>query len=78
MLLRAISCSFLSLLSLSRRVNAEVVATEDGAHLVIQNDRLYARVDKASGSMDAVELDGQNLLGTPSGSTGKFYLDCYW
>ncbi|KAI1776968.1 polysaccharide lyase family 4 protein [Hypoxylon cercidicola] len=65
------------LLSLSGRVYAEVVATENGTQLVIQNDRLYTRVDKASGAMDAMVLDGQNLLGTRSGSTGIFNLDCY-
>ncbi|KAI2624141.1 polysaccharide lyase family 4 protein [Hypoxylon sp. NC1633] len=27
--------------------------------------------------MDAIELDGENLLGTRSGSTGIFNLDCY-
>lgn len=78
MLFQILSRSCLILLSLSRSVYAEVVATENGTQLVIQNDRLYTRVDKASGAMDAVVLDGQNLLGTRSGSTGIFNLDCYW
>lgn len=78
MLSGIVSRSCLILLSLSRSAYAEVVATENETQLVIQNDRLYTRVDKASGAMDAVVLDGQNLLGTRSGSTGIFNLDCYW
>lgn len=78
MLLWSLSRSCLISLFLSRCAYAEVVATENETQLVIQNDRLYTRVDKASGAMDAVVLDGQNLLGTRSGSTGVFYLDCYW
>lgn len=78
MLSRFFSSSCLILLSLSRNACAKVVATENGTALVIQNDRLFTRVDKASGAMDAIYLDGQNLLGTRSGSTGIFNLDCYW
>ncbi|KAI8958996.1 polysaccharide lyase family 4 protein [Daldinia sp. FL1419] len=77
MLFRIVSRPCLILLSLSRSAYAEVVATENETQLVIQNDRLYTRVDKATGAMDAVVLDGQNLLGTRSGSTGIFNLDCY-
>ncbi|KAI1210963.1 polysaccharide lyase family 4 protein [Annulohypoxylon truncatum] len=77
MLSRFFSSSCLILLSLSRCVCAKVVATENATALVIQNDRLFTRVDKASGAMDAIFLDGQNLLGTRSGSTGIFNLDCY-
>ncbi|KAI2473029.1 polysaccharide lyase family 4 protein [Annulohypoxylon bovei var. microspora] len=77
MLFGLLSRSCLILLSLSSSAYAKVVATENGTTLVIQNDRLFTRVNKASGAMDAIFLDGQNLLGTPSGSTGLFYLDCY-
>lgn len=57
---------------------SKLVATENATHLVINNDRLNTSVEKASGAMVTLELDGQNLLGTRSGSTGVFYLDCYW
>ncbi|KAI1083402.1 polysaccharide lyase family 4 protein [Whalleya microplaca] len=77
MLLRSFSSLSWIILSFSPRVFAKVIATEDASQLVIENDRLYTRVDKASGAMDALSLDGQNLLGTPSGSTGVLYLDCY-
>ncbi|KAI1822819.1 polysaccharide lyase family 4 protein [Xylaria intraflava] len=57
--------------------SAALNATEDDTQLIIKNDRLYARVSKASGMIETLELDGENLLGTPSGSTGVLYLDCY-
>ncbi|KAI1881197.1 hypothetical protein JX265_000023 [Neoarthrinium moseri] len=57
---------------------AALTATQDAAQLVISNDRLYASVNKATGSVEKLTLDGQNLLGTKSGSTGIGpYLDCY-
>ena len=58
--------------------SAELVASENATHLVLGNDRLYAGVEKASGAMVTLELDGQDLLGPRSGSLGAFYLDCYW
>jgi hypothetical protein len=61
-----------------RWASAAVNATEDDTQLIIENDRLYARASKASGKIDKLELDGENLLGTPSSSTGVLYLDCYW
>lgn len=57
---------------------ADLVATENATHLAINNDHLNTSVEKASGAMVTLELDGQNLLGARSGSTGAFYLDCYW
>lgn len=57
---------------------AKVNATEDATRLTIQNDRLFASVGKAKGAVNALTLDGQDLLGVPSGSTGILYLDCYW
>ena len=57
---------------------AKIDATETGTSLTIKNDRLLASVDKANGAINALTLDGQNLLGTQSGSTGIMYLDCYW
>ncbi|KAK2008499.1 rhamnogalacturonate lyase [Colletotrichum eremochloae] len=53
-------------------------ATETSDRLIIANDRLYAAVAKPGGSIVELTLDGVNLLGTTSGSTGKGpYLDCY-
>jgi len=59
-------------------VFAILTATEDSKQLVLANDRLYAAVNKANGAVYSLTLDGQNLLGTPSGSSGIGpYLDCY-
>jgi rhamnogalacturonan endolyase len=65
-------------------------ATEDAFQLVISNDRLYAMVNKSTGAVATLNLDGQDLLGdknyipnTPGGSSGNGqygigpYLDCY-
>jgi rhamnogalacturonan endolyase len=64
-------------------------ATEDAKALVIANDRLYGSVNKSTGIMDVLTLDGQNLLGTkeynevtPGGNAAGQngigpYLDCY-
>lgn len=45
-------------------VYAILNATEDATQLVISNDRLYASVNKSSGAIDVLTLDGQNLLGS--------------
>lgn len=59
-------------------VRAALNTTEDDTQLVLSNDRLYASIAKDSGAIETLELDGQNLLGTKSGSTGIGpYLDCY-
>lgn len=59
-------------------VSAKLDATETATNLVLANDRLYASVRKAGGSIVSLTLDGQNLLGPATGSTGKGpYLDCY-
>jgi len=64
-------------------------AIEDRSKLVLSNDRLFLSVNKSIGAIDALKLDGQDLLGsqasvtpTPGGSTGNGrygigpYLDC--
>lgn len=68
----------LSLLAWPGLALANLVASENATQLVISNDRLFAAVDKTLGSITTLSLDGQNLLGTRSGSTGIGpYLDCY-
>lgn len=57
---------------------AALNATEDTARLTLSNDRLFASVQKSSGAIDQLRLDGQDLLGARSGNTGIGpYLDCY-
>ena len=53
-------------------------ASESATELVISNSRLYAAVNKSYGAIYKLRLDGQDLLGPKSGSTGIGpYLDCY-
>ncbi|PVH78527.1 polysaccharide lyase family 4 protein [Cadophora sp. DSE1049] len=53
-------------------------ATETTTQLTLANDRLSATVNKAGGYISTLTLDGQDLLGPKSGSTGIGpYLDCY-
>lgn len=71
-------------------VHGALVANQTDSYLLIANDRLTAAVNKSSGVVDLLLLDGQNLLGnavttpvTPGGSSGNGvtgigpYLDCY-
>ncbi|KAH7152166.1 family 4 polysaccharide lyase [Dactylonectria estremocensis] len=68
----------LALLQAPQWVAAVLEANETSTQLVLANDRLYAAVTKAGGSITTLTLDGQNLLGTRSGATGQGpYLDCY-
>jgi rhamnogalacturonan endolyase len=53
-------------------------ATESSVELIIQNDRLFASVNKSTGAIGHLSLDGQDLLGTlnfetptPGGATGS-------
>lgn len=59
-------------------VAAKLDANETDTQLIIANDRLYAAVGKTGGAIVKLTLDGQDLLGPKSGSTGIGpYLDCY-
>ncbi|KAK4497245.1 hypothetical protein PRZ48_011695 [Zasmidium cellare] len=64
-------------LALVATVRAALKASETNSTLTIANDRLTTVVDKTSGAVVTLTLDGQNLIGTRSGSTGIGpYLDC--
>lgn len=78
------------LCTLFQQASAALVANESSEYLLIENDRLSARVNKSIGAVDFLTLDGQDLLGsrsyipnTPGGSSGNGqygigpYLDCY-
>lgn len=70
--------SILSLAAAPALALAALNTTETSSAVIIANDRLYASVNKATGAVETLTLDGQNLLGTKSGSTGIGpYLDCY-
>ncbi|KAF2166291.1 polysaccharide lyase family 4 protein [Zasmidium cellare ATCC 36951] len=58
-------------------VRAALTTFGTNTSLTIANDRLTAVVDKTFGAVVNLTLDGQNLLGQRSGSTGIGpYLDC--
>lgn len=70
--------------------HATLIANQTDAYLLVANDRLTAAVNKSTGAIYYLTLDGQNLLGTettsvvvPGGATGNGvsgvgpYLDCY-
>ncbi|CAP97275.1 Pc21g23780 [Penicillium rubens Wisconsin 54-1255] len=51
---------------------------ENQTYITLANDRLSAVLRKSAGQIVDLTLDGQDLLGTQSGSTGIGpYLDCY-
>lgn len=80
----------LSLLSASAVAHGLLTANQTDTYLLLANDRLTAAVNKSSGAVFYLTLDGQDLLGTkatavvtPGGATGNGvsgvgpYLDCY-
>ncbi|KAL2820919.1 Rhamnogalacturonate lyase B [Aspergillus cavernicola] len=57
---------------------AALTATQDDSSITLENDRLKAVFDIGQGRVADLYLDGQDLLGPQSGSTGVGpYLDCY-
>jgi rhamnogalacturonan endolyase len=71
-------------------VFAALFANESSVSLFLGNDRLASTVNKSTGAVDCLTLDGQDLLGSrnyipniPGGSSGNGqsgigpYLDCY-
>lgn len=78
------------LVTFSPAVRSALVANQTDSYLLLANDRLTAAVNKSTGAVYYLSLDGQNLLGTeattpvtPGGATGNGnsgigpYLDCY-
>lgn len=66
----------LNALCASTAVHAALTVTETTSNVVLKNDRLIATVRKPNGAV-GLTLDGRDLLGAQSGSTGMLYLDCY-
>ncbi|ROW15586.1 hypothetical protein VPNG_02168 [Cytospora leucostoma] len=78
------------LLHLTAAVHGALVANQTDSSLLLANDRLTAAVNKSTGVINYLYLDGQDLLGestnaivTPGGATGNGvsgigpYLDCH-
>lgn len=73
-----LSSAALAVASLCQQAFAKLDAVDSNGFLILENERLHAAVDKSTGRMSNLTLDGVNLLGTKSGSTGQGpYLDCY-
>lgn len=53
--------------------SATITATESSSSINVKNDRLTFSVNKSAGTINALTLDGQDLLG----SGGRLYLDCH-
>jgi rhamnogalacturonan endolyase len=64
----------LGCLALASGVQAALNAEETATQYVLANDRLVAAVNKSTGSVNYLTLDGQDLLGKGIGGP---YLDCY-
>lgn len=56
---------------------AALTVTETTSRITLKNTRLTATVAKPNGAIVGLTLDGRDLLGAQSGSTGQLYLDCY-
>lgn len=56
-------------------VQAALKAIETTSQYILANDRLYAAVNKTTGSINQLLLDKQDLLGDIG--YGGPYLDCY-
>lgn len=69
--------ALLSALCALSAVQATLTITETSSLVTLKNDRLTAIVGKSSGAVIDLTLDGRDLLGAQSGSTGILYLDCY-
>lgn len=69
--------------ALLHSTTAALIANETSTALIISNARLFASLNKSTGAIDTLRLDGQDLLGSPaqlSGGTnrrGRLYLDCH-
>jgi len=90
MLSRIVSLLPLLAVHVAALASNATIGTQDTKQLLLTNDRLVAAVNKATGNIYYLKLDGQDLLGnlvyvtpTPGGATGSGnsgigpYLDCY-
>ncbi|EIN06818.1 galactose mutarotase-like protein [Punctularia strigosozonata HHB-11173 SS5] len=62
---------------LTRETFAKVVATENATFLAFDNGRLSFTVDKTTGFLGHAHLDGFDLQGPQSNSSGRGYYECH-
>ncbi|KAJ5509906.1 Glycoside hydrolase-type carbohydrate-binding [Penicillium expansum] len=70
--------TFLTAFTAGAAVATALQVAENQTYITLANDRLTAVLQKSVGQIVDLTLDGQDLLGAQSGSTGIGpYLDCY-
>ncbi|KAJ5350677.1 hypothetical protein N7541_008404 [Penicillium brevicompactum] len=70
--------SLAALVAWSAGATAALQVVENSTYITLGNDRLTAVLKRSAGQIVDLTLDGQDLLGAQSGSTGIGpYLDCY-
>ncbi|KAF7350543.1 Galactose mutarotase-like protein [Mycena venus] len=67
---------FLALV-LVARVKGRIVTSENATTISIHNDRLSFTVDKTNGILGHIHLDGQDLQGPQSNTSGRGYYECH-
>ncbi|KAJ7853753.1 galactose mutarotase-like protein [Mycena leptocephala] len=59
------------------RVTARLFTSENATSIAIHNDRLSFTVDKTNGILGHIHLDGQDLQGPQSNTSGRGYYECH-
>ncbi|KAJ6486773.1 galactose mutarotase-like protein [Mycena sanguinolenta] len=67
---------FLALVFVAR-VQSAIVTSENATSIAIQNDRLSFTIDKTNGILGHIHLDGQDLQGPQSNTSGRGYYECH-
>ncbi|KAJ6631233.1 galactose mutarotase-like protein [Mycena sp. CBHHK59/15] len=68
---------FLALALAAQAVKGKIVASENSTFIAIHNDRLSFTVDKTNGILGHIHLDGQDLQGPQSNTSGRGYYECH-
>ncbi|KAF7349178.1 Galactose mutarotase-like protein [Mycena sanguinolenta] len=59
------------------RVQSAIVTSENDTSIAIHNDRLSFTIDKTNGILGHIHLDGQDLQGPQSNTSGRGYYECH-
>ncbi|KAJ6499571.1 galactose mutarotase-like protein [Mycena vitilis] len=67
---------FLALVCVGR-VTSKILTSENATTIAFRNDRLSFTVDKTNGILGHIHLDGQDLQGPQSNTSGRGYYECH-